>query len=374
MQDSRAQIQLDGEVDEYGMAGIKGEISLFDPAAYTDIAMIFRNLEMNNMTPYSGKFVGRRIDSGKLSLFLEYRIEDSELQGDNQIVLDNMKLGERVESKRAIDLPLNLAVAVLEDENGIIDLGMPVSGDLSDPKFSYGHLVWKAFVNMIKKIATSPFRALGAMLGEDTQGLDVIAFEKGAWEVPPPEKEKLHRLAQALEKRPNLKVVVQGRYSREADGFELKSLGVRRLLAARLGIELDPAEDPGPPDYGNAVVQAVLESIYVEHFGVDGLEALKNSLVESIPDEGEAKNAMSPPEGNEAEDPGFVSKALYEALVEEEPLEESALISLADTRAQAIIFNLVRAGKLPPQRVSTKASEALELGEPVAAKLELEAL
>lgn len=58
MQDSRAQIQLDGEVDEYGMAGIKGEISLFDPAAYTDIAMIFRNLEMNNMTPYAGRQMG----------------------------------------------------------------------------------------------------------------------------------------------------------------------------------------------------------------------------------------------------------------------------------------------------------------------------
>ncbi len=326
------------------------------------------------MTPYLGKFVGRRIDSGKLSLDLQYRINESQLQGDNQIIVDNLTLGERVESSDAMNLPLNLAIAIMEDENGIIDIGMPVSGDLNDPQFSYGHLIWKAFMNLIKKIATSPFRALGAMLGEDTEGLDSIAFDNGSYEVPPPEKEKLHALAQALGKRPQLKVVVQGGYSPESDGFELKAMNVRRSLAVRLGLELEEGEDPGPLDYGAPEIQKELESMVIERFNAEALETLKTSLQEPAPDENKKKQEAASSQSKKTQDPGLVSKALYAKLIEAETLDTSALIELADTRSQAIIFEIVDKGELAPERMTTKASEALKAGDAVAAKLELEAL
>jgi len=162
---SRAQVQIDGRVNDYGMSKINGEINFFEPTAYTDMSVLFRNLEMTRLTPYSGKFVGRRIDSGKLSLDLKYFIENGKLKGDNQVVVENIELGEEIDSPDAVSLPLNLAIAILEDANGVIDLGLPVYGDLKDPKFSYGQLIWKAFANLIKKLATAPFRALGALLG-----------------------------------------------------------------------------------------------------------------------------------------------------------------------------------------------------------------
>ncbi len=205
--DSRAQVQLEGNVDEYGLAKIGGEINVFDPVAFTDIDMTFQNVEMTGLTPYSGKFAGRKIDSGKLSLNLEYKIDNGKLQGDNQIVVDKLKLGQPVDSPEAVDLPLDLAVALLEDADGVIDIGLPVQGNLNDPKFSFGHLIGKALVNLITKIATAPFRVLGAIVGgADDGNFDAIAFEPGDADVPPPEKEKLKKLAEALQKRPQLKL------------------------------------------------------------------------------------------------------------------------------------------------------------------------
>ena len=129
------------------------------------MSLLFRNLEMTRLTPYSGKFVGRRIDSGRLALDLTYSIDNGKLMGNNQIVIERIELGEKIDSPDAVSLPLNLAIAILEDANGVIDIGLPVTGDLADPKFSYGQLMWKAFTNLITRLASAPFRALGALLG-----------------------------------------------------------------------------------------------------------------------------------------------------------------------------------------------------------------
>ncbi|MFO7494733.1 MAG: DUF748 domain-containing protein, partial [Desulfobacterales bacterium] len=336
--DARAQIDLDGQVDAYGTARIGGEINVFDPRGFTDVEMRFENLEMANLTPYSGKFAGRRIDSGKLSLDLHYQIDNSRLLGDNQIVVDRLKLGDRVESPEALNLPLDLAVALLEDGNGVIDIGLPVKGDLNNPEFSVGHLVWKAFVNLITKIVTSPFRALGALLGGETENLDIVAFEPGKSEVPPPEAEKLQQLAAAMQKRPQLKLVVQGRFSAQQDGEALQNLALRRALAALSGgQELAPEEDPGPVDYSDPATQRRLEKIFKERFGRAALKAFKDGLQ---PPAGKA-----PAPGQEAaRDPGLVAKALFARLAAAEVLPEGALATLAAARAETIVSRLTAQG------------------------------
>ncbi|MBK7767304.1 MAG: DUF748 domain-containing protein, partial [Sulfuritalea sp.] len=132
------QVELDGEVDEFGLARAVGQVDFFKPTDFMDLKVVFRNVEMTRMTPYSATFAGRKIDSGKLSLDLEYKIKQRRLQGENQIVIDRLVLGERVESATAKDLPLDLAIALLSDSDGRIDLGLPISGSLDDPQFSYG--------------------------------------------------------------------------------------------------------------------------------------------------------------------------------------------------------------------------------------------
>ena len=361
---SRAQVQLEGNVDADGLAKIGGEINVFDPVAFTDIDMTFQNVEMSGLTPYSGKFAGRKIDSGKLSLNLGYKIDNGKLLGDNQIVVDKLKLGQRVESPEAVNLPLDLAVALLEDAEGVIDIGLPVQGDLNDPKFSLGQLIGKTLASLITKIATAPFRVLGALVGGAAEGnFDAIVFEPGGAAVPAPEREKLKKLAVALQKRPQLKLEVQGRYSAEIDGKELKGLSVRRTVAGRLGTTLGQDEDPGPLDYGNADTTRALEAMFAERFGEPELKVLKDSL------EKDKGKAAQPAQAKKVGDPGQLSKAIYGRLVNSEPLPEAVLTGLAEARARAIVAVLTGDGAIAPERLSSKPPGPLPKDAPVAAKL-----
>ncbi|MGA7984060.1 MAG: DUF748 domain-containing protein, partial [Burkholderiales bacterium] len=225
---SHAQMKLEGRVDQTGLARLDGALSPFAPKRFMDLHAVFRNVEMVPMTPYSATFAGRKIASGRLSLDLEYKIKDGKLEGNNKVLLDKFTLGERVEAPNALHLPLDLAIALLSDSQGRIDVAVPVSGDVNSPKFSYGHLIWQAIATVIKNIVTAPFRALAALLGGGTTKLDAIAFDPGSARVLPTELDKLKKVAEALKQRPRLKVIVDGRYQAAADGEALRSEKVRR--------------------------------------------------------------------------------------------------------------------------------------------------
>jgi hypothetical protein len=369
-QDARAQVKLDGRVDEYGTANIDGELNTSDPKAFTNMSLVFRNVEMTKLTPYSGRFAGRKIDSGKLSVDLKYDIQKSRLAGDNQIVVERLVLGERVKSPDAANLPLDLAIALLEDSNGVIDIGLPVRGNIDSPEFSYGALIWKAFTSLITRIATSPFRALGALLpGGGEENLNNVAFEPGMPTIPPPEKEKLAKLGAALQKRPKLKLTVQGRYNPETDLAELRSISLRRKLAIRQGQESEPDMDPGPVDYGNPDTVEVLEDMFEERFGSAELKTLKEELKDAEKKAKKDKNGKS-----ETKDPGHLGKILYSRLVDAEPVGNPELIKLAGERSQGIMEELAGPGGFPVERIEIKPSTAMTGKDQPTALLNLEVL
>ncbi len=369
--DSRAQVALDGQIDEYGTAKIEGEIDLFDPKGYTNLGVAFDNVEMSNLSPYSGKFAGRRIDSGKLSLDLNYLIQKGQLQGKNQIVVDRIELGERIDSPKAVNLPLDLAVALLEDGNGVIDIGLPVKGDMESPEFSIGHLIGKALVNLITKIVSSPFRALGAVMGMDAEGLEWIAFAPGDDDVPPPEVEKLVTLAEALNKRPQLTLEVQGQYAPEADRRALQALSLRRTLSDRMGLELAPEDDPGPVDYSNPDVQAELEDLFKDRHGRKALKTFTSGVDGKSDAPAKAEGGGQEAVDTENIDPGKWSKALFARLAEDEMVPDAALLTLADARAQAVAGIVTGDKGIAKERVSTQPSIAAKKKDRVAARLSL---
>jgi len=372
---ARAQVELDGRVDAYGIAKINGELNTADPKTFTDIGVIFRNVEMSSLSPYSGKFAGRKIDSGKLSVDLKYKVAKGQLAGNNQIVVERLALGEKVESPEAMNLPLDLAIALLEDSNGVIDLGLPVKGDLDSPEFSIGAVVWKAFVNLLTKIVTSPFRALGALVpGGGEELLNSVAFEPGRPDVPPPEKEKLAILGDALQKRPQLKLIVQGRYNPETDLQELRTASLRRALAVSLGRKLRRSTEPGPVDFGSPETGKALEVMFAERFGNDTLKALKNeqkAAEDKAKKEIAAKGAAPAAEG-EPRDPGQLAKAMFARLAESEPIGGQELAQLAEARSRAIVAELVDPGRLPAERIEVKPPAAVDSQDPVSAALSLE--
>jgi hypothetical protein len=294
---------------------------------------------------------------------LKYKIDKSRLAGDNRIVVERLKLGAKVPSPEAVDLPLDFAVALLEDANGVIDLGLPVRGNLDSPEFSFGALIWKALGNLLTKIVTSPFRALGALLpGGGEEEFNSVAFEPGRSDVPPPEKEKLAKLAAALQKRPQLRLTVQGRYHPQADRAELQSAYLRKALAERQGIRLAPGEDPGPVDFSSLDTGKALEAMFTERLGAEALKTLQAETAateEKARKEAAAKaGAAAPPA--ESHDPGALAKLLFSRMAEAEPIGEAELAGLAEARSEAVAAELVGPGGIPAERVGRTPPAAIE--------------
>ncbi|MCW5642981.1 MAG: DUF748 domain-containing protein, partial [Rhodoferax sp.] len=277
-----AQVQLDARVDKFGSARIRGQISVLQPERLTDIAMAFRNLDMSAMSPYVVKFAGYEIASGRLTLDLQYKVRDGKLLGENKVVLTKAELGKKVESPGALDLPLELALAILKDSDGVIDIGVPVRGDLNDPQFDYGAVIGKAIGNLIGGIVTAPFRALAGMFGGGDKPIDTIAFEPGLATLAPPEQQKIETVAQALRERPQLMLKVAPVVAPEQDTPVLQSLVVRTEIARRMGLELAPGEDPGPIDAANPRVPAAVEAAFGARYAPSVFDALKRRALEAV--------------------------------------------------------------------------------------------
>lgn len=367
--DSRttAQVELDGKVDDYGSARVRGSIQPFQATEFTDLTLAFRNLEMANLTPYSGKFAGRRIDSGRLSVDLEYKIKQRQLAGENKFIVNKLRLGERVESPDAMNLPLDLAIALLEDSDGVIDLDLPVSGSLDDPQFSYGKIIWKAIVNVLTKLVTAPFRALGKLLGADSEKFEAVGFDPGSSALLPPEREKLKTLSEALAKRPALTLTLVPGYDPEADRHALQVEAMRREAVAVAGVKLAPGEAPGPVDVNNYKIQTWLEDRYAAGAGKEAYQKLragfqdKNAgagarIMESETVERIARRFKTRDEGPAS---AFHTELLTR-LTGEVKIGDDALVKLAQARGQAMRDDLVKLG-LDAGRVSIGAPETQTL-------------
>lgn len=231
---SKTRLEVNGIVDKYGTTKITGIVNPNNIKILTDINMLFKNISVKNFTPYSGKFVGREIDSGKLNLDLNYNIQKSDLDAQNSIVITKLELGKNVESKDAVSLPLELAIALLEDSNGVIDLNIPVSGNIDDPKFSVAPIVWKAFTNLILKAVTAPFSLLGALFGFDENEIKSVNFDFAQSDITPIQKETLDKISQILTKRPNLALKLVPSYDEQKDLIALKKLSFDNFVKSKI--------------------------------------------------------------------------------------------------------------------------------------------
>ena len=335
-------IELKGQIDDYGFAQIKGETTTSDWKNKTNIELYFKNLLIKNYTPYSGKFVGRKIDGGTLNLDLNYKIKESKLDAQNSIMLEKIKLGETVEHPDASSLPLELAIALLEDSNGVIDIELPISGDVNDPQFSIGHIVWKAVGKLIISIVASPFKLLGALIGVDQEQLNHVVFEPGKTELIAPAKESLDKVLSALEKRPNLSIVLQPVYANEIDMYALQKAVLDNYLQNELEEDIHDKDE----------VMDELEDLYEDTINEDQLEKIEQSFTKMV------KHEKTGKEVEVFDQDGYIAK-LQDDLVRIQVLEENALQNLALQRTQTILEYLTQK-HVPTEKIVQK-EEILEI-------------
>ncbi|MDN7141653.1 DUF748 domain-containing protein [Pseudomonas sp. JQ170] len=214
-----AKVDIKGKVDRYAPVTIKGALNPFDPMASLDIATSFKRVELTTLTPYSGKFAGFRIRKGRLNIDLHYIITQGRLKAENKVVVEQLQLGEKVDSPDAVDLPIRLAVALLKDTEGKISIELPVTGDLNDPQFSVMPIVWQTLRNLVLRAAQAPFKFIGGLIsGGDAQDLGSVAFAAGSSDLAPDAQSALDKLAAALKERPALRLEIEGTSAQSSDG------------------------------------------------------------------------------------------------------------------------------------------------------------
>jgi len=321
-----SEISLEGKVDEYGSVTVSGTVTPLALALNTDLEVEFLNVGVPKFSAYTVPFAGREIASGRLDLDLGYKVTNGALVGQNKIVLRELELGQEVPHPGAMSLPLGLAIALLKDSSGKIDIDLPVQGNVDDPDFRYGRVVLKALANLIVKIVASPFTLLGKLIGVESDELEYINFPAGRSDLTPPELERAQKLAQALILRPELALVLPKVTDLEQDGLALRTLSFDEMLEQRI------SADKGGNESYSEQRRAALEQLFAEqppgNVPQDALAAMRARFTASITDES----------GRAAEkfDSVAYSAELRHQLIEIQALSEDELAALGSQRAESV--------------------------------------
>ncbi|MBL8472419.1 MAG: DUF748 domain-containing protein [Rhodocyclaceae bacterium] len=338
-----ADLDVRGAVEDSAPLEISGKLNVLGPVLFLDVKASASGIELAPLSAYSTKYVGYGIEKGKLSMNVAYRVENGKLDAKNNVVLDQLTFGPKVESPSALKLPVLLAVSLLKDSRGVIDVNLPISGSLDDPQFSIGAIVGKVIGNLIVKAVTAPFRLLGAIFGGGAD-LGHVAFDPGSARINVAAAKQLASLAKALNDRPALKLEITGRIDPEGDRDGAKREALRaKMLALKRGDSKDDEAGEGgdisPEEYAT-----LLKKVY----GNEKMPKPRNLI-------GFAKDLPA------AEMEKLI---LANIAINDEDLNELGL-----KRAQAVKKWLANDGKVPQERMFVLATKpvASQAAEPAAA-------
>lgn len=332
---SRASVEFDGRLDQAPVT-LSGATNLLSDELFVDLEVDFKNFNLSPLSPYSGKYIGNRIDRGMLHLDLHYQIRGTQLESTNRVLLDQFTLGERVESPDATSLPVGLAIALLKNRRGEITLDIPVRGELDDPEFRLGGVIVQVLVNLLTRAATSPFSLLAALIPEG-KDIQFIPFAAGSAEVTQEGAESLEVLAEVLYDRPGLRLDIAGRADAEHDRRAIAEQSLMRLVKLeklRKARALREDED----QYKDVELS---EEEYSEY-----LPAAYARFIEAVPKEEQTVAAEL-----EAADADQELSLMEDFLLKHIKVEDQDLRLLALERANTVRGSLVASEKVEPERL-----------------------
>lgn len=328
-ENAKADLFLEGRINQNSPVKIYGQTNPARFGAHTDITMEFRGVNLTTLSPYSGKFAGYRIEKGKLDMDLHYKLHERALSADNRVVLDQLTLGERVDSPTATSLPVDFAVALLKDAHGRIDIELPLSGHLDDPRFSLRDLYTTAVTHLFTKLVGSPFSLLSNLVPDGHEDLGHIGFQPGEATLSQDDKDKLDKIALALKQRPGLSLDIRGMADPRQDRPALAEAALLRQLRNDKAAEPRTiGERAGVPSLSDADYRRLFARYYRQ----------------SHPAAPEAQALATVPDG-----------AAYDQarrkVLEQWAVSELELRLLAQARGESIREYLVREAGLPDKRI-----------------------
>ncbi|MDR0934427.1 MAG: DUF748 domain-containing protein [Burkholderiaceae bacterium] len=331
-----ANLDFKGEVNRAPLT-VNGSLNPFNPALSLAMEGHVKGMELAQFSSYSSKYVGYGIEKGKLSFDVKYTVENGDLHAENRLVLDQLTFGPKTEEKPVVDLPVEFAVNLLKDGDGVIDLNLPVSGSLNDPEFSVGGVVVRMFFNLIKKAVTSPFSLLALAFGGGEE-LSWLEFTPGVADITDQGDEKLAMVVKALKGRPALKLDITGCY--------------------------DPVKDR--EGLARVAIDRKIRQLKRKEMGDEGRNLRLSQITVSDKEyEGFLKDVYSDADFKKPRNFIGLQKSLPRAemeklLIENYTASEEEFMKLADKRAMAVKAWLVDKGGIPDDRIFILASKRKE--------------
>lgn len=328
----KADVDLAGRIDKSAPVKIAGKINPLSEDAFTDLVITLGGMDLTPAGPYSGKYAGYGLAKGKLSLNLKYKISQKILEAENLVSVDQLTFGRKVESPDATSLPVPLLVALLQDRKGLIEIDMPIRGDLNDPDFKYGKAVIATLLNLLGKVAASPFTLLGKLVpdGGGEENLQFIEFQPGSAALAVEEIKKLELLEKALEERGGLRLDIKGTTDAVLDRAAVK---MRKLKDKLVTIVRRERGKPGD--------QTELSADDEQRLVADLYEKWKTTQADSAPAAQESGEPPPPP----------TLEQMKQRLAEAIPVDDADLEWLARQRGEAIRDRLLESGILTNERV-----------------------
>lgn len=324
-----ARVKLEGQVAEFGLAHVEGAVHAWHPMRQTNVQLKFRNLQIPEYSPYTVDFAGRKIAGGTMDLDLDYTVREKQLEGQNKLVLKDLKLGEKMASSDAMDLPLDLAIALLQDSDGVIDLTLPVTGNVGDPEFDFNKVIRQALGNAIMSVIKAPFSFLAGLVGAESEDLGKVEFPEGRTDLLPPQRERIARLREALNQRPALVLELAGPFSRTFDGPALRREKAIKDLRQRLE---KAGREVAEPSLTAESSQGIVETMFSTYYPEADLETVRARFTEK-------QNESSDGTGLDAL---AYRNYLAERVITAQPVKDDELEAIANARASAARDALVK--------------------------------
>ncbi|VBB15248.1 DUF748 domain-containing protein [Burkholderia stabilis] len=321
-----APVDVAANLSGNGPISIKGSVNPLIEKPALDLTATAHDIELTNLTPYSAKYAGYPITKGKLNVDLHYQLANDQLSANNHIFIDQLTFGDRVENDTATKLPVKLAISLLKNTRGQIDVNLPVSGSLSNPEFSVGGLIWHAVLNLIAKAVTSPFTLLANAFGGG-EDLGYVEFAPGTYALTDAQQKKLDTVVKMLTEKPSIRLDLIGRVDPAKDTPGLRDAYVDRLVRQQKlkdvvgqGESIDPMSvKVDQAEYGKYLTRAYKAADFKKPRNLVGLQ-------KTLPD-----------------------ADMKQALADHAPADDNALRALAQQRAEAVRQYLD--GKIDSSRV-----------------------
>jgi outer membrane protein OmpA-like peptidoglycan-associated protein len=332
--ESTINITLKGNAYDLAPVDIKGKIQPY--IGDYNAALNFKGMPLPLVSAYMAEFFGYKVEKGKMSLGVNYNVKNGELTADNNLLIEQFELGEQIDNPHAIDAPFNLAITLLKDVNGIINLNVPINGSLNDPQFDLGGVIGDAVLNILTKAISSPFQSIANLLGTD-EDLSAVQFAPGQADLSEWQKPKLDSIAKVLKERTVLKLEIKATAFQSQDWNVLREDALTDRLKTLKAEEINRKGDrkirPEYVELDEADTQRLLAQEFKEKFP----QLVKRSFFGSL--------ELAQPELGD-----FYSVA-KETLSQSLPVEQKRLTKLAAARARSIAKYIVQTGGVPNERV-----------------------